>query len=146
MELKAEDPQLLRRVAQQLEKHEFKGWFYGDSVGFEGLVAAGDMLGESLRPVVPEQFGVAPFHGRLGQPAYRAVQRPPAGRADGLQPSRMGDRFGTADDVGDGQQLDPQGELGLLGQLGGVADLPQCARPFPAQPSAGGVAVCGQWG
>jgi unsaturated rhamnogalacturonyl hydrolase len=45
--LKAEDPDLLRRVAQQLEKHEFKGWFYGDSVGFEGLVAAGDMLGVS---------------------------------------------------------------------------------------------------
>lgn len=45
MGLKAENPELLRRVAQQLERHEFKGWFYGDSVGFEGLVAAGDMLG-----------------------------------------------------------------------------------------------------
>lgn len=45
MTLKADDPALLRRVAQQLEKHEFKGWFYGDSVGFEGLVAAGDILG-----------------------------------------------------------------------------------------------------
>ena len=45
MGLKAEDPELLRRVAQQLERHDFKGWFYGDSVGFEGLVAAGDMLG-----------------------------------------------------------------------------------------------------
>ena len=45
MGLRAEDPVLLRRVAQQLEKHAFKGWFYGDSVGFEGLVAAGDMLG-----------------------------------------------------------------------------------------------------
>ena len=44
MELKAEDPQLLRRVAQQLEKHEFKGWFYGNSVCFERLVAAGEML------------------------------------------------------------------------------------------------------
>ena len=44
MGLRAEDPVLLRRVAQQLEKHAFKGWFYGDSVGFEGLVAAGDML------------------------------------------------------------------------------------------------------
>lgn len=47
MGLKGDDPELLRRVAQQLERHQFKGWFYGDSVGFEGLVAAGDMLGVS---------------------------------------------------------------------------------------------------
>jgi unsaturated rhamnogalacturonyl hydrolase len=43
--LKVEEPGLLRRVAEKLEQHEFRGWFYGDSVGFEGLVAAGDMLG-----------------------------------------------------------------------------------------------------
>jgi unsaturated rhamnogalacturonyl hydrolase len=36
--------QLLRRVAERLVQHEFKGWFYGDSVGFEGLIAAGDLL------------------------------------------------------------------------------------------------------
>jgi unsaturated rhamnogalacturonyl hydrolase len=44
-ELKGDDPALLRRVAEKLAQHEFKGWFYGDSIGFEGLVAAGDMLG-----------------------------------------------------------------------------------------------------
>lgn len=37
---------LVRRVAEKLTQHEFKGWFYGDSVGFEGLVAAGDILGD----------------------------------------------------------------------------------------------------
>jgi unsaturated rhamnogalacturonyl hydrolase len=44
-ELKGDDLALLKRVAERLEQHDFKGWFYGDSIGFEGLVAAGDMLG-----------------------------------------------------------------------------------------------------
>ena len=39
--------QLFQRVAERLQQHDFKGWFYGDSVGFEGLVAAGDLLGLS---------------------------------------------------------------------------------------------------
>lgn len=39
--------QLFKRVAERLQQHDFKGWFYGDSVGFEGLVAAGDLLGLS---------------------------------------------------------------------------------------------------
>ncbi|MEO8758862.1 MAG: glycoside hydrolase family 88 protein [Devosia sp.] len=39
--------QLFQRVAERLQQHDFKGWFYGDSVGFEGLIAAGDMLGLS---------------------------------------------------------------------------------------------------
>lgn len=42
-----EQRQLFKRVAERLQQHEFKGWFYGDSVGFEGLVAAGDLLGIS---------------------------------------------------------------------------------------------------
>lgn len=37
--------QLFKRVAERLQQHEFKGWFYGDSIGFEGLIAAGDLLG-----------------------------------------------------------------------------------------------------
>jgi unsaturated rhamnogalacturonyl hydrolase len=37
--------QLFKRVAERLQQHDFKGWFYGDSVGFEGLIAAGDLLG-----------------------------------------------------------------------------------------------------
>jgi len=45
-ELRGDDPALLRRVADKLEAHEFKGWFYGDSIGFEGLIAAGDMVGD----------------------------------------------------------------------------------------------------
>ncbi|WP_226782376.1 glycoside hydrolase family 88 protein [Oceaniglobus trochenteri] len=36
---------LVARVAERLGAHPFKGWFYGDSVGFEGLVAASDHLG-----------------------------------------------------------------------------------------------------
>lgn len=44
-ELRGDDLALLRRAAEKLEQHEFKGWFYGDSIGFEGLIAAGDMLG-----------------------------------------------------------------------------------------------------
>jgi unsaturated rhamnogalacturonyl hydrolase len=38
---------LFRLVAEKLHEHDFKGWFYGDSVGFEGLVAAGDLLGDT---------------------------------------------------------------------------------------------------
>jgi unsaturated rhamnogalacturonyl hydrolase len=45
-ELSETDRQLLRSVAERLVQHEFKGWFYGDSVGFEGLIAAGDILGD----------------------------------------------------------------------------------------------------
>jgi unsaturated rhamnogalacturonyl hydrolase len=37
--------QLFRQVAEKLQQHEFQGWFYGDSVGFEGMIAAGDLLG-----------------------------------------------------------------------------------------------------
>lgn len=39
-------PGLIAAVAERLAAHEFKGWFYGDSVGFEGLVAAADLLGD----------------------------------------------------------------------------------------------------
>lgn len=39
-------PWLVAAVAERLAAHDFKGWFYGDSVGFEGLVAAADMLGD----------------------------------------------------------------------------------------------------
>lgn len=38
---------MVKAVAERLAAHEFQGWFYGDSVGFEGLVAAADLLGES---------------------------------------------------------------------------------------------------
>jgi len=40
------DP-LIGAVAKRLGGHDFKCWFYGDSVGFEGLVAASDMLQDS---------------------------------------------------------------------------------------------------
>lgn len=43
----AEQCDLFKRVAERLQQHDFKGWFYGDSVGFEGLIAAGDLLGIS---------------------------------------------------------------------------------------------------
>jgi unsaturated rhamnogalacturonyl hydrolase len=39
------DP-LIGAVAARLGGHDFKCWFYGDSVGFEGLVAASDMLND----------------------------------------------------------------------------------------------------
>lgn len=34
-------------VAERLGAHPFKGWFYGDSIGFEGLIAAADILSDS---------------------------------------------------------------------------------------------------
>ncbi len=37
---------LIGAVAARLGAHEFKCWFYGDSVGFEGLIAAADLLGQ----------------------------------------------------------------------------------------------------
>lgn len=46
-ELSTAQRQLFKRVAERLQQHDFKGWFYGDSVGFEGLIAAGDLLGLS---------------------------------------------------------------------------------------------------
>ena len=37
---------LVAGVAERLGAHPFQGWFYGDSVGFEGLVATSDILGD----------------------------------------------------------------------------------------------------
>lgn len=37
---------LIGAVAARLGAHDFKCWFYGDSVGFEGLIAASDMLND----------------------------------------------------------------------------------------------------
>jgi len=37
---------LLRRVADRLLGYPFSFWHYGDSIGFEGLVAASDLLGD----------------------------------------------------------------------------------------------------
>ena len=36
----------LHRAADLLLRHPFQGWFYGDSIGFEGLVAASGLLGD----------------------------------------------------------------------------------------------------
>lgn len=36
--------ELIGAIADRLMAHDFQCWFYGDSVGFEGLVAASDML------------------------------------------------------------------------------------------------------
>jgi unsaturated rhamnogalacturonyl hydrolase len=40
-------PQLVAAVADRLRDHAFHGWFYGDSIGFEGLIAASDLTGNS---------------------------------------------------------------------------------------------------
>ena len=37
----------LGRVADRLVAHPFQAWFYGDSIGFEGLLAASELLGEA---------------------------------------------------------------------------------------------------
>lgn len=34
------------KVAEQLRRHDYKCWFFGDSIGFEGLLAASDLLGD----------------------------------------------------------------------------------------------------
>ncbi|WP_026381798.1 glycoside hydrolase family 88 protein [Afifella pfennigii] len=38
-------PQLVAAVADRLRDHAFQTWFYGDSIGFEGLIAASDLTG-----------------------------------------------------------------------------------------------------
>jgi unsaturated rhamnogalacturonyl hydrolase len=38
-------PRLVAEVAGRLREHAFHGWFYGDSIGFEGLIAASDLTG-----------------------------------------------------------------------------------------------------
>ena len=47
---------VIEAVAARLSAHDFKCWFYGDSVGFEGLIAASDML---MQPRIgqPDWFG-----------------------------------------------------------------------------------------
>jgi len=37
----------LRRAADVLAGLDFSGWFYGDSIGFEGLLAASEVLGDA---------------------------------------------------------------------------------------------------
>lgn len=42
------DAGLVRAAADQLVSYDFKPWFYGDSVGAEGLVRASDLLGDEF--------------------------------------------------------------------------------------------------
>jgi unsaturated rhamnogalacturonyl hydrolase len=44
-EISAAHRRLFGNVARQLRRHEYKCWFFGDSIGFEGLIAASDLLG-----------------------------------------------------------------------------------------------------
>lgn len=37
---------VLHKVADRLVEHEFRCWFYGDSIGFEGLIAASELFGQ----------------------------------------------------------------------------------------------------
>lgn len=41
------DPSRLRLAADLLVRHPFRCWFYGDSIGFEGLIAASDVLADA---------------------------------------------------------------------------------------------------
>ena len=41
------DDALVGRVADRLLRHPFTAWFYGDSIGFEGLLSASRMTGEA---------------------------------------------------------------------------------------------------
>ena len=40
------DPALMRLVADRALCYPYQAWFYGDSIGFEGLLAATDLLGD----------------------------------------------------------------------------------------------------
>ena len=42
----APQPERLRLVAERLLRHPYQAWFYGDSIGFEGLLAASELLGD----------------------------------------------------------------------------------------------------
>lgn len=39
------DTAQIEAVARRLVEHPFKGWFFGDSIGFEGLIAADTLIG-----------------------------------------------------------------------------------------------------
>ena len=43
----AGEPVRLRRAAERLLAHPFLAWFYGDSIGFEGLLAASELSGDA---------------------------------------------------------------------------------------------------
>lgn len=40
-------PEVLRAAAERLVHHPYQAWFYGDSIGFEGLLAASALLGDA---------------------------------------------------------------------------------------------------
>ncbi len=70
MDVKLTDS-LIGAVAARLGAHDFKRWFYGDSVGFEGLIAASDNAGAAWLVQLQPRFlsGVGNAHAAL--PARR---------------------------------------------------------------------------
>lgn len=78
----------LRRAADLLVGHRFQGWFYGDSVGFEGLLAASELLGDGRW----EGFAHGFLRGWATRAApYREMDNTVPGRALCLLVERHGD-------------------------------------------------------
>lgn len=86
----AVDPILERmhRAADGLAAYPFKGWFYGDSIGFEGLLAASDLFGDARWSDFARGF-IRGWATRA-QP-YREMDNTVAGRAMCLIAERTGD-------------------------------------------------------
>lgn len=78
----------LRRAADLLVRHPFRGWFYGDSVGFEGLLAASDLLGDGRY----EGFAHGFLRGWATRAeGYRELDNTAPGRALCILAERTGD-------------------------------------------------------
>ena len=69
-------------------RHPFQGWFYGDSVGFEGLLAASDLLGDERWQGFAHGF-LRGWASRLA--GYREMDNTAPGRALCLLAERTGD-------------------------------------------------------
>ena len=58
--------EVLRAAAERLVRHPFRAWFYGDSIGFEGLLAASELLGERLGQWYAGAHGLSVIAVRIG--------------------------------------------------------------------------------
>ncbi len=76
-----------RRAADSLADYDFQGWFYGDSIGFEGLLAASELFGDGRWASFARGFirGWA----TCGRP-YRELDN----TAPGLAMCLIGERYG----------------------------------------------------
>jgi unsaturated rhamnogalacturonyl hydrolase len=84
----AETSSRLRRAAGLLLDYPYQGWFYGDSIGFEGLLAATELFGDDRYETFAHAFILG--WATRAEP-YREMDNTVAGRALCVLAERTGD-------------------------------------------------------